>query len=271
MHVSRVAAVLLAAALAWRAGLAAVPPEKGPTAEEITKAEAEVKKYLGEIGGDNAAVQTVRDPAVDRTLPGRVWVAVRFRRYPVAQAPPKGLTSSNLLITDGDAKTITVVPDVPTLAGIFTRSETPVTDEEKARDAARAWLRLSQELHQDGFYEFTTVEESVKVERGDGLVVQGKYIASKGGNGEVTVRMTVKDGKVRTVVEGGELKPGPRPKCQGTKLLDPDPEVRRICEDNLLIMGPACLGYLAEQRAKASPELQREIDRVRQRIERGER
>src|SRR5262249_56267441 len=97
-----------------------------------------------------------------------------------------------------------------------------------------------------------------------------KFIASEGGNGEVTVRMSFEDGKVN-ITEGGELKPGPRPKCQATKLLDPDPEVRRICEDNLLIMGPACLGYLAEQRAKAPPELQREIDHVRGRIERGER
>ena len=63
-----------------------------------------------------------------------------------------------------------------------------------------------------------------------------------------------------------KLKPGPRPICHATKLLDPDPVVRAIVEQDLLIMGRAAKPYLDEQRAKASPELQQAIDRIWQRI-----
>jgi hypothetical protein len=63
-----------------------------------------------------------------------------------------------------------------------------------------------------------------------------------------------------------ELKPGPRPICQATKLLDADPVVRRMAEQDLLVMGRAARPYLDEQRAKAAPELQKAIDRVWERI-----
>ena len=51
-----------------------------------------------------------------------------------------------------------------------------------------------------------------------------------------------------------------------TRLLDPDPLIREICEQDLLVMGRAAQGYLMEQRATASPELRRAIDRVWQKI-----
>ena len=59
---------------------------------------------------------------------------------------------------------------------------------------------------------------------------------------------------------------GMRPRCQATRLLDPDPLIREICEQDLLVMGRAAQGYLMEQRATASPELRRAIDRVWQKI-----
>jgi hypothetical protein len=64
-----------------------------------------------------------------------------------------------------------------------------------------------------------------------------------------------------------EIKPGPRPVCHATKLLDADPVVRAIVEQDLLIMGRAAKPYLDEQRAKAGPELQEAIDRIWQRIQ----
>jgi hypothetical protein len=54
-------------------------------------------------------------------------------------------------------------------------------------------------------------------------------------------------------------------------LLDPDPVVRSIVEQDLLIMGPAAGPYLEEQRARAAPDLQRAIDRIWQRVLAGER
>jgi hypothetical protein len=57
-----------------------------------------------------------------------------------------------------------------------------------------------------------------------------------------------------------------RPICQATKLLDPDPIVRKMAEQDLLIMGAAARDYLLEQRAKAGPELQAAIDRIWERM-----
>jgi hypothetical protein len=57
-----------------------------------------------------------------------------------------------------------------------------------------------------------------------------------------------------------------RPICQATKLLDPDPVVRRMAEDAILVMGRAAEEYLSEQRARATPALRAAIDQIWQRI-----
>jgi hypothetical protein len=90
----------------------------------------------------------------------------------------------------------------------------------------------------------------------------------KGGNGDINVELTFDaDGKLTKATEKADIKPGPRPVCHATKLLDPDPVVRAIVEQDLLIMGRAAKPYLDEQRAKAAPELQEAIDRIWQRIQ----
>jgi len=78
--------------------------------------------------------------------------------------------------------------------------------------------------------------------------------------------MTFEDGKLAKVVEENTVKPGVRPICQATKLLDPDPIVRGMAEQCIVVMGSEAREYLLGQRAKASPELQQAIDRVWQRI-----
>ena len=62
------------------------------------------------------------------------------------------------------------------------------------------------------------------------------------------------------------MKRGVRPICQATKLLDPDPVVRQMAEDAILVMGKAADEYLSEQRARATPALREAIDRIWQRI-----
>jgi hypothetical protein len=73
-------------------------------------------------------------------------------------------------------------------------------------------------------------------------------------------------GKLAGIEEANTVKAGVRPICQASKLLDPDPVVRRMAEKDILVMGRAAKEYLEEQRAKASPELKRAIDRIWQRI-----
>jgi hypothetical protein len=73
-------------------------------------------------------------------------------------------------------------------------------------------------------------------------------------------------GSLVNVNERSALKPGVRPICQATKLLDRDPIVRRMAEQDLLVMGRAAKPYLDQVRATAPVKLQRAIDHIWQRI-----
>jgi hypothetical protein len=49
-------------------------------------------------------------------------------------------------------------------------------------------------------------------------------------------------------------------------LLDPDPLVGRMAEQDILVMGKSAKAYLDEQRAKAKSELKAAIDHIWKRI-----
>jgi hypothetical protein len=73
-------------------------------------------------------------------------------------------------------------------------------------------------------------------------------------------------GAVRDFSYEAKLQAGMRPICQSTKLLDPDPLVRKMAEQDILIMGSSAKEYLDYQRSHVSPELRRAIDRIWERI-----
>ena len=55
-------------------------------------------------------------------------------------------------------------------------------------------------------------------------------------------------GRLTKVTEVNKVVRGIRPRCQATRLLDPDPVIRAICEQDILVMGVAARAYLLEQR-----------------------
>jgi len=274
MHTVRWTVALLTAALAWAAltDAAPVPPEKKLTPEDLAKAEAAVKKDLeGRQGGNTGRVTFIKDEAVERALPGQACFAVLFPQYPVARISPPGLSPSNVFVVDREGKVLPL-PNEEKLLKFVQGALPPVRSDDAAKDAARAYARLAQELFQDGFYKFELMDDSTRVsEIKNGREAVARVVVMQGGNGTIDVTLDFYENGLAKAKVDAKLRPGPRPICQATKLLHPDPLVRRICENDLLIMGPACLPYLEEQRAKATPELQKEIDRVRARIERGER
>jgi hypothetical protein len=203
----------------------------------------------------------VKEEAVSRVFPGHDFVAVLFRQFPVGRIPPEPLKPSNVYAVSKDNK-LTLINSTGQLEEFFKKAR-PGADEQAKKDAVRAWLRLSQELHQDGFYGFKVEEDSVKAQ---GETALGKTVVNRGGNGEIAVTLSFKDGLLTSAKEEAKLKPGPRPICQATLLLDPNPLVRRIVEQDLLIMGRMALPYLEEQHARATPELRQAIERIRQRI-----
>jgi hypothetical protein len=249
-------------------GAPAPPPKLKRTPENQAKAEKAVKERLEKFKAVGAIVQYVKDDAVEKAFPNHYVFSVLFRQFPIARRTPEGLKPSNVFAVDGDGK-VTVLTDAKELEKFSQKNLAAAKTEAQMKSVVRAWLRLAQQYHQDGFYEFKLMDDATKV---DGKKASGTVVAMKGGSGTLSATLTFNDaGKISKISEESKLRPGPRPICQATKLLDKDPLVRRIVEQDLLIMGRAAKDYLDEQRAKASPELQRAIDRIWQRIQNAER
>jgi len=241
----------------------------GPGKEDIQKAEAQVKDYLAKIKGESGQILYLGNENLDKVLPGHRFFAVRYRIYPVARKLPEGMRPSNVFVVATNARAAHL-KDAKALENYF---KTNLIDVKAGRDATFAllsWLTLSQEFHQDGFYKFK-LPDMTTGDSGNGITIKASAVVMAGGNGELGAELAFnKAGKLTGVTETAKIKRGPRPICQATKLLDADPLVRRICEQDLLYLGPLALDYLREQRGLANPELRRAIDRLTERILRGE-
>jgi hypothetical protein len=236
-------------------------------AEDIPESLA--KKLAEFKGAENGQVAQIADEAVAGVFPGRFFYTLRFRRYPIARRLPEPLGSNNLFVVKPDGS-VEYLRDRQTLENFFRAALPPVKTDTAAKDAARAWLGLAQEFYQDGFFQFSIAADSVKVTpSGSGLEVAAKAVVNQrgGDTGEIVAALTFdRTGKLLKVSQSGQVRAGVRPICQATKLLDPEPIVRGMAEQAILVMGRAAKTYLDEQRAKAGPELQRAIDRIWQRI-----
>jgi hypothetical protein len=264
------AAVLLAALVEVRA--APAPEKKKRDAEDITRAEKAVKDELLRLKGEGGVVAYVKDEDAVRLFPDGYFFSVMFRQFPIARVMPEGLSAANLFVVDGKGK-VKVLTDAQSLVKYALDHAGHAKSDEQKKETVRGYLHLSQHLYQDGFFAFSVMEDSLQVKRKEGgATAVGSLVAMRGGSG--TIKATLEfagDGKLTGIKEHAQLRPGPRPICQATKLLDRDPVVRKMAEQDLLIMGPAARPYLDEQRAKAGPELQKAIDRLWQRIVDSER
>ena len=237
-------------------------------AEEIP--DALTQKLAEYKGAERGQTISVNDESLTREFPGYSFYVLRFRRYPVARVPPEPLEANNLFIVKLD-RSVEHLVDTEMLKSFFRTTLAPVKTDGKARDVAKAWLQLAQQFYQDGFYSFSIPEDSIQVTAtvNGGLEASAKAVVNQqGGNsGELGTSLTFNAAGILTnVSELARIHRGIRPICQATKLLDPDPIVRGMAEQDILVMGKAAKGYLDEQRAKARPELQRAIDAIWQRI-----
>lgn len=232
--------------------------------------DALTKKLAEYKGAERGQTISVSDESLTREFPGYLFYVLRFRLYPIARVPPKPLEANNLFIVKPD-RSVEHIADTEGLKNFFRATLTPVKTEARARDTAKAWLQLAQQFYQDGFYSFSIPENSIQVTAtmNGGLEVSAKAVVNQqGGNsGELGTSLTFNAAGILTnVSESARIHRGIRPICQATKLLDPDPIVRGMAEQDILVMGKAAKAYLDEQRAKANPELQHAIDKIWQRI-----
>lgn len=248
-------------ALALLSPCAAAQEKEAPWSKEALRARDQVVRFLQEKKGDYAQILLRRDPALERLFPKHVFLVARYRQFPVARVLPEGLQASNVFAVADDKATLLQSPQK--LMDFFRMHLPAIEKDEQQADTLAAWLALSQEYHQDGFYRFEVLRKEFAFEKG---TVKGRAIAVQGGNGEVGTKLTFSYGKLVGADGFGKLRPGPRPICQATLLLHADPLVRRIAEADLLIMGPAARDYLMEQRERADADLRAAIDRLWRRI-----
>ncbi len=255
----------LFAALVLFAPALADEPKKSPTDDEVKVAQERLSEFLKGIkGAETGRVTALTADGIGATFPDHVIFGVLFPQYPVARIAPAPLKSANVVAVpkNKDAKPIAIT-EAKELEKFFKDNAHAVKTAAEGEAAIKAWLRCSAEMNQDGFYKFTVKADAPKV---DGGTVSGSGeapVEPQGGNkGEVKATLTFKDGKLAMAETKVDLKPGIRPICQATKLLDGDPIVRGMAEQSILVMGSAAKPYLDEQRAKASPELREAIDRI---------
>jgi hypothetical protein len=243
----------------------ALAAERSPARQALDR---KLQQYPGAEGG---TVLEITDAAVAAALPGRTVFVLRFRQYPVGMVPPPPLGSNNLFLVDAQ-NNVVLVSQAKALQEYVTDALAPVRTDEAARTAARAWLRLVQELHQDGMFQFNPPGNLEVVSTDDmppsSISVTGSCTVDgrNGDQGKITSTLVFQQGKLAQTKDNADLRAGMRPICQATKLLDPDPIVRRMAEQDILLMGRTCEFYLQEQRRQAGPELQQAIDRIWQRI-----
>jgi hypothetical protein len=243
---------------------AAVLGPAGLSVAHAGDSRALVKQYLDDRNARGYTITAISADYLDNTFPDIDFFEVRFQQYPVAIAPPEGLSASNLFLVQGG----TVYPFVSPadLEAFFLDELAAADDEDDALDAGLSWLRLSQAFSQDGFYQFGDPQVESEI-TADGLKVTGIVMVTGGGQGDISVELIFDaDGVLQSVDESRNVTPGMRPICQATKLLHPDPLVRQMAEQDILVMGRAAKEYLDQQRAKAQPELQKAIDRMWKRI-----
>jgi hypothetical protein len=239
----------------------------GPTDESARNA---LRQWLSGLpGAERGEILTMADDPLPRLFPSRRFYAVLYRQYPVAISLPEPLTPSNLLVVQERGRVVRI-PDKTALEAFFRANLAPVLSESVALDVVKGWLLLTQEFHQDGFFRFSIPTQSLAVTKREHEMTAGgeATVNSNAGNaGKITASLTFDaTGKLHAVNEDDRVFAGPRPVCQATKLLDPDPIVRAMAEQTILIMGSAAKAYLEEQRDAAAPDLQKAIDRLWQRI-----
>jgi hypothetical protein len=241
------------------AGLLAAAPARAADPRTL------VDEYLKALGAQGYTIDSVTDAYVARTFPGTDFFSVWFQQWPLGVEPPAGLNPANIFYVQGGQAVPLIDPDE--LQDFFANQLSPITGTDDGADAGRTWLRLSREYSQDGFFTFSDPQAKVLLTP-QGVWVEGNVTVTEGGCGGLRVWMAFDPflGELADLEEGRKIKTGIRPICQATKLLDADPLVRRMAEQDLRVIGRKAKGYLDAQRAKARPELQQAIDRLWQRI-----
>ena len=186
-----------------------------PSEREIARAQQAVEARLVELGAKNAQVFPLDDDVVTREFPNHLFFGVRFRLYPVAFAPPEGLRSQNIFVVDRERKVQSFTAVAPLQEFIFDASR-PATEDVDQKRLAEAWLRISQEFVQDGFYKFDPPAGLTVANDGEDEKVTGSTAVAQGGKGDILATLTFSPrGKLIGISHKVNITEGPRPRIAG--------------------------------------------------------
>ncbi|GIW79398.1 MAG: hypothetical protein KatS3mg105_1205 [Gemmatales bacterium] len=243
---------------------------KPPAKSDVKKAEDAIRQAVKAF----KSATLLSDPRILRTFPDYLFFDVRFRyNYGVPLGEIEG--SACWAVNKKTGKTIRLgqngEADTKELIKFFETNMAPVNSDAVQKEAVWACLRIAQEAFTEhGWMSMTIKESDILV--GNVTAIGKSVVTPKGGNsGELIVYLAREDGNKATVRIENKIRRGPKPICQATRLLDPDPILCRICEQQLLLIGVHADDYLADRRARAeTAELRNAIDRIWQRIVAGE-
>jgi len=220
--------------------------------------------------------QLCGDAGVDTVFPDLALCSVAKSYSPVPRMDEESSWPAHCVFAVDHGSNVTPIIDAKALEAFFRKNLAPVQGEREAAMAIKAWLTLTQFLQDHA--PFPIIADSVKAAKTDGgWMAQGRASAGAGDaagpapkwrdNGfvEVTLIFTA-DGRLDKVGETIKVRPGLRPICQSSKLLDPDPIVRQMARTELRLMGRSAEEYLKARRQVASPELRKAIDGIWQQI-----
>src|SRR5262249_53849055 len=142
---------------------------------------------LAKLKPEGAIISLITDDPVAQIFPGEIFFSVRFRQYPVALRPPAGLKQHNLFIWDKDSQHH--FTGTKELMNYFIENTSGAPAGAGAKQFARAWLRLTQEFDQDGFFHFTIPDDEIKTGAGADLLITARALVKPemGNKGEILV------------------------------------------------------------------------------------
>jgi hypothetical protein len=178
----------------------------GVQTEPDLEAVAEFLRRHKATGGE---VQTKSDPVLAKVFPDYAFVVVRYRQYPVARLIPEGFKASNVLAVSKE-KAVRRFKDVKEQEKFFREHAGTARTANELKELLSAWLILSQEQYQDGFYKFEILEKQFDYAK-ERNQVRGRAVVMHGGSGELTATLDLDDGKLAKVSETANIRPGPRP------------------------------------------------------------
>ena len=141
-------------------------------------------------------VAPIEDENVQKMFPSDRLYDISFATWPVAPRLPKQL-SHEMIARVRDQESIETIRDEETLRSFLAQTLTDIRDEDGARAAALASLRLAEAVAEAGSYRFDEPDVTV-VRQDDNIVATAQAAACNPAQGEVAVRLEFgADGRIK--------------------------------------------------------------------------